>query len=390
LSEIRSSRERSETARPWLASRWDRLNGAGRVTGVDLARGLAVLGMFAAHLARIPVIDPADPETWIGIVHGRSSILFATLAGVSIGLMTGGTRPREGRQGREARLKIVVRAIVLFLLGVLLIATGVPVYVILPAYAVLFVLAIPFTGLNARALFATAAVIAVVMPFVQAWLGSADFWSTPVGNDLGLVLGWHYPFTVWIAFVLAGMGAARADLRRTRTQLWLLGGGGALAFVGYSLYAWTSPVPPAIAAPGAEPSFWEEVWTAADHSTGLLEVIGSGGFALAVLGACLLVCRTGVRWVVLPLRAVGAMPLSAYTAQLVVWWLVAEAVLGDAGDLTGFRNLDPLGPFVLWTIVGCTAWALLIGRGPLEWLLDRISHVVVAAERDRPADRLNG
>jgi uncharacterized membrane protein len=381
--------ERSRTTSAWLASRWDRLNGHGRVTGVDLARGLAVLGMFAAHLARIPVLDPADPETWFGIVHGRSSILFATLAGVSIGIMTGGVRPREGREAHNARLRIAVRALVLFFLGVLLISTGVPVYVILPAYAVLFVLAIPFTGLRARALFVTAAAIAVVMPFIQVWLDSADFWRTPMGGELGLVLGWHYPFTVWIAFVLAGMGAARADLRRTRTQLWLLGAGGLLAFGGYGLYAWTRPPGAASGATtGVETSFWDELWTAADHSTGLLEVIGSGGFALAVLGACLLLCRTWMRWVVLPLRAVGAMPLSAYTAQLVVWWIVALAVLGSARDLTGFRDLDPLGPFVLWTIVGCTAWALLIGRGPLEWLLDRVSQMVVDADRERPEDRL--
>ena len=44
-------------------------------------------------------------------------------------------------------------------------------------------------------------------------------------------------------------------------------------------------------------------------------------------------------WIVLPLRAVGAMPLTAYTAQLVVWAIVATAVLGDPGDLEGFRDL---------------------------------------------------
>ena len=66
------------------------------------------------------------------------------------------------------------------------------------------------------------------------------------------------------------------------------------------------------------------VWTAEPHSSGLLEVIGSGGFALAVIGLCLLACRTVLTWIVLPLRAVGAMPLTAYTAQLVVWAIVAR------------------------------------------------------------------
>ena len=37
-------------------------------------------------------------------------------------------------------------------IGIVLIATGVPVYVILPAYAILFLLALPLVSLGARAL----------------------------------------------------------------------------------------------------------------------------------------------------------------------------------------------------------------------------------------------
>lgn len=91
----RSERQRLASADAGrLASRLERLNGGARLAGVDLARGLAVLGMFAAHL--LWITDPFDwgtPGTWIALVDGRSSILFATLAGVSIGLVTGGRVP---------------------------------------------------------------------------------------------------------------------------------------------------------------------------------------------------------------------------------------------------------------------------------------------------------
>ena len=78
------------------------LNAPSRVRGVDLARGLAVLGMLAAHLLVIERFDPTRPGTWVDVVNGRSSILFATLAGVSIALLSAepgssGTRPRRGR-----------------------------------------------------------------------------------------------------------------------------------------------------------------------------------------------------------------------------------------------------------------------------------------------------
>lgn len=357
----------------WLATRWDRLSGPQRIGGVDLARGLAVLGMFAAHLLWITEpFEAGEPATWVAVADGRSSILFATLAGVSIGLVTGGAAPLAGAGMRVARGRLAVRAGLLWVLGIILIYTGVPVYVILPAYAILFFLALPFTRLRARALLPLAGGIAVVMPFVQALLDALPLWQTVSGSDLSLVLGWHYPFTTWIAFVLAGMGAARAGITRLRVQLWLVAAGAGLAFVGYATDAATGSAEAAEA-----DSVWGAVWTARPHSTGLLEVIGSGGFALAVLGICLLACRTFLRFVVLPLRAVGAMPLTAYTAQLVVWAVVASIVLGDPGDLSGFRALEPFWPLTVATIVLCTAWALLVGRGPLETGVDRVSRWLV-------------
>jgi uncharacterized membrane protein len=365
---------RTETKPPtWPRTEWDRLNGPQRVGGVDLARGLAVLGMFAAHLLWIEEpFDFADPGTWIAVVEGRSSILFATLAGVSLGLMTGGRTALQGRARSIADRRIAVRAGLLWLLGVALILTGVPVYVILPAYAILFLLAIPLTGFGPRVLLPLAAVLAVVMPFVQVLLDALPLWNTSPGSALSLAIGWHYPFTTWIAFVVAGMGVARADVRRLRVQCWLLGAGAALAVLGYGIDA-------AIGSGEAAEllSFDGALWTARAHSTGLLEVIGSGGFALAVLGASLLLCRTVLTFVVLPLRAVGAMPLTAYTLQLVVWAAVAGAELGDSGDLAGFRALEPFWPLTLGTIVFCTAWALLAGRGLLETALDRAAKFAV-------------
>jgi uncharacterized membrane protein len=346
-----------------LARGWIHLDGPGRLAGIDLARGLAVLGMFAAHLIALPDFSWSDPATWLDVASGRSSILFATLAGVSIGLVTGGRTPVAGAALQRARVRLGARAGLIWVLGILLIATGVPVYVILPAYGILFVLTLPFLPLRSGALFAIAAVLALVMPFVQVLLDGLPVWETETGALLDAVLGWHYPFTVWIAFVLCGLGIGRLDLRSARVGALLLTVGAALAAFGYGLAAISGPGSP----------FWKAVWTDAPHSTGLLEVVGSGGFAVSVIGLCLLVCRTPLRWIALPLRAVGSMPLTAYTAQLVVWAIMAAAVLGDPGDLSGFRALEPFWPMVWGTLIACTAWALLIGRGPLEWMVARVT-----------------
>jgi len=351
----------------WLRSRWERLNHAPRVTGIDLARGLAIVGMLTAHLVAVPDLVWTDPSTYLAVVDGRSSILFATLAGVSIGLMTGGEEPFRGRAMMTAWWRLAVRAGLLWVLGILLIATGVPVFVILPAYALLFLLAIPFTSLSARTLFLVAAALALVMPWVQVWLDALPVWSAPFGNDLSLALGWHYPFPVWIAYLLAGLGLARAGIRDLRVQIAALAAGTALAVLGYGLHIVSG------SASTLDPSSPVRAWTAHPHSNGVLEAVGSGGFALAVIGASLLVCRTVVVWVVLPLRAAGAMPLTAYTAQILVWAVWAAVALGDTAALLEFRALSPFLPITLGVLAGCTAWALLVGRGPLEWATDLVA-----------------
>lgn len=350
----------------------NRLNGPDRITGVDLARGLAIIGMFAAHLlVTADGFEWSDPRTWTALVDGRSSILFATLAGVSIGLVTGGRMPATGARMSIARWRLALRAAILLVLGILLILTGVPVYVILPAYAILFLLALPFTGMPAPTVLWAAAVLALIMPFVQPVLDGLPIWQMPFSAEIDAFLGWHYPFTVWIAFVLAGLGVARAGIRRLVVQLRMLVAGTALATIGYAL----ATLPP----PGSD-DYWWSVWSADPHSSGVLEVIGSGGFVIAVTAACLLLCRVAVlKAITLPLRATGAMPLTAYTVQLVVWALVSGIVLGDTNDLTGFRDLEPFWPLTIGTLVGCTAWALLVGRGPLEWVLDRTAKRVVSS-----------
>lgn len=346
-----------------------------RIDGIDLARGLAVIGMLAAHLLAIPDFDWTIPSSYEGIVHGRSSILFATLAGVSIGLVSGGPVPLRGPRLETARLRLLVRAGATWVIGVLLLFLAVPVYVILPAYALLFVIAAAVLPLRARTLLIAAAVVGLVAPFPQAAIDGLSFWSTPEGVDVSNAVGWHYPFLTWMAFVLAGMGAARLDLR-SRATPWLLALAGlALTAVGAALdIVW-----------GRSEVFGETPWTGEAHSSGLFEVIGSGGFALLVIGVCVLVCRTPLTWIALPLRAVGSMPLTAYSAQIVVWALTRPAAEPGVFELDAYRALEPFWPMTLGIILGCTVWALLVGRGPLEAGIDALARVTVRGRADAPS-----
>jgi len=118
---------------------------------------------------------------------------------------------------------------------------------------------------------------------------------------------------------------------------------------------------------------------ASPHSGGVLEVLASGGFAVAVLGLCLLVTRYA-RWVVLPLAAYGAVPLTGY---------VVQAILILAGAGTWLSN-----PVLVWValsllmMAGALIWTRTVGKGPLErltaWAADAMALTGGRAATERP------
>lgn len=360
-----------------------------RIPGLDLARGLAVYGMFAAHLLVTSDLHWNDPDTWDGIVDGRSSVLFATLAGFSLGLTSGkSVLTASSRSIRRRRL--LVRAALLWGLGVLITLTWVPVNVILPAYGALFIISAALFTLRPRILFLIAAILAIVMPFVVGGINHVWAGSGPEEPDrLSLLLGWHFPFPLWTAFLAVGLGVGKVigDNTRSMRPVWkLLAGGTVLTVAGYALIG---PVGNRAAAevdraehvgeaglPARMLSYLQDT----PHSSGVGEAVGSGGFALTVIAACVLLGSTKLRHIAWPIRVVGSMPLTAYTAHLLLWaaWMFGEdrTVTGtDAMD--GFRALDPFWPMLLCVTGGCVLWLLLFGKGPLERVLTRVSVAVV-------------
>jgi len=331
-----------------------------RIVGIDLARGLAVLGMYGAHVGVTEPFDWARPGTWLDVVNGRSSILFALLAGVSLAIISGRTRPVDGGELRAARIRILVRAVLVFAIGLGLVWLDTYIAVILPVYAVLFVAAVPVLRWRSRWLFVAAAVVAVAGP-VAAVVATL---TVPAGGPvLDLVLVGHYPAVIWIAFVLVGLGVGRLELTARRVQLRLLGSGVALAVLGYGLgvlanSAATAAVPP----PSIE---LQRFATIEPHSGSPFEVVGSTGFALAVLALCLLAAPVAGR-ALYPLAAVGSMALTAYTAHVVIVYFIGK---------TAFEQTDNglYLAFVVGALVLCTAWALTLGRGPLERVLTGVS-----------------
>ncbi len=345
--------------------------GSGRIGGLDLARGLAVLGMFGAHLDIAPELT-ADPSTWGAVVEGRSSILFATLAGVSMALLSGRTVPADGIDLVRARLRIAVRAAWVFAIGAVLEWLDTFVAIILGVYAVLFVLALPFLRWSPRRLLVAAGIVVVAGPPLNVVLGQALSVADAESHYVAeLLVTGTYPAMLWLAFVLVGLAVGRLDLAAGGVRARLAGSGAAAAVLGYAAgWGSTRTLADGVPSSGPEEGFaspvgeWEAAWLtgAEPHSGTTFELVGSGGFAVLVIAGCLAVADLLPR-LTAPLRAVGSLALSVYTAQIVVLCVLL------AVDPAAAQGVGTWLAFVLSALAGAGLWWWQLGRGPLERLL---------------------
>ncbi|KAB1867466.1 heparan-alpha-glucosaminide N-acetyltransferase domain-containing protein [Microbacterium algeriense] len=371
-----------------------------RILGLDVARGLAILGMAGAHIGETEPFEWLDPSTWTDLVHGRSSILFAVLAGVSIALMTGRSALPERERIPGIRLNLIGRGAVIFVIGLGLEMLNTPIAVILTLYGLLYVAVIPVLRWRPWQLLTGAAVLAVVGPALLALLSAVAL--NPYGSGIGFVLYGSYPLTVWMAFVLGGMALGRLRVDQVRTAVVALAVGVVLAVVGYGLggigqaagvgggSGSSSIVDGDIEGDLISPSGWEDypqalaavdplgavlraVFAVEPHSGGTAEILGSGGFALAVVALCLLLSRP-LRWPLLPLGALGSMPLTAYSAHV-----LSVALVGGPGGF--FSNNGFWAATAVGLLIATTLWSMFFGRGPLERLVGRGAAAMAAVPR---------
>lgn len=378
-----------------------------------MARCLALLGMVATH-----VLVERDPDGSLSVSQalagGRASALFAVLAGLSIALVTGRDRPFTGVARARASAGLVVRAALVAALGLLLGAVDSGIAVILTYYGVLFVLALPFVGLSARALGLLAGTWLVVAPvvshLVRPSLPERQF-SSPTFDQLvddpggllaELTFTGYYPAVPWLAYVLVGMAVGRLDLTSRRTA-GLLAAGGAVAAVLATVVSraltarpavqealLTDPPAPDVDAaalldrisaglPGTTPTdgAWQWLLVVAPHTATPFDLLQTIGSALLVVGLCLLaldvVGPTGRRTAAIFFGA-GAMTLTLYSVHVVAR---SQDLLPDA--------LRDSYLFHVMLLLGAGAvFAATRTRGPLEALVGAASRGVAGRPRVGP------
>lgn len=372
-----------------------------RVVGIDATRGVALLGMIAVHA--LPESDAAgQPTWWFAIFGGRASAAFAVLAGIGIAFMTGRGRVRRPA-GPATVAALGVRALAIGAIGLALGYTdGSVAEVILPAFALTYLLMIPLVFLPTWTVAVTGAVLAVGAPALShvllprlpdPALDNPTFGyllHDPGGLLAELSITGEYPALVWLTYLCAGLVIGRLSLTGTKVALGLLATGVLLADAASLasstlLYRYGGLAEIRIAQPesaltvsettdlltfggdGTAPtSTWWWLAVDAPHTGTPPDLLVTTGSAIALLGAVLLagsLTRPALRRLATvartPLAAAGGMPLTLYTAHII--YLNSGYDTFDAA--TGY-----LVQAAAVLLIGFV-WRGTTGRGPLEALV---------------------
>ncbi|GGI43523.1 putative membrane protein [Agromyces flavus] len=339
-----------------------------RIDGVDAARGIALIGMFVAHVA--PMASSVGANELIALADERPRLLFALTAGIGLGLISGAVRPVADRVERGVlRRQIAIRAVLLIALGVFVVVALRPlVFVILDVYGVAFLVMLPMLFLPARVAIVLGAVLLTMTPAIAA-IAERDPQTVELADSpVGLLVTWFvvgaYPVIIWVPVMLIGLGMARAGV----------GSPGVVhraALAGAAVACITLPLARLLPDPGEAAIDSPTVaWAAPVRAS--LETLGNTAVGVVVVAAVVALtalARPAVRRVartaLAPIIAMGAMPLTIYTAHLVV---ISMSKRTEDGRVT-----DDSWPLTVGLIVGSMVfawvWQRFVGRGPLEMLL---------------------
>lgn len=383
-----------------------------RIIGVDVARALALSGMVVAHMREPVEATDGSLDLWHQVVAGRSSALFAVLAGLSIVLAASLISTVEQPRLRpSARTALACRAVLIATIGLLLGAVAEGIAVILTYYGLLFLCALPVLRWQARSLALLAVgwgltaplaslILRPFLPRPSLVIPAPSSLADPLGLTAELLFTGYYPVLTWATYLFAGMAIGRLDLRSRRTSLRLALGGGALATISIVVSAMVtrsvsvqqslidtydredvsdwSALSERLASGlfGTSPTdswWWLAVWS--PHTGSIVDLAHTVGCALVILGLSLattsLLPARGQR-VVSVIFGAGSMTLTLYVGHVLTLalpdeWSWAHEVWVHV---------------VVLTVIG-TLFALARTRGPFEWFVAECSHAAAAAGETR-------
>ncbi|HCY85561.1 MAG TPA: hypothetical protein DHV36_10540 [Desulfobacteraceae bacterium] len=331
----------------------------GRISGYDLARGMAVLLMVVLNFKGVLAKTDAGPVWLSGLLElldRRAAAALVMISGAGVTLFF-----RQRAHRRTAGTALVNRSLFLCVCGLAL--TRIWSGDILHFYGVFIFLGILLAGrsgvfLAGFGLLAWSVSWLMILPVFEVL--EAGFDHAGIDFLVDLFFTGYFPIFPWAAYFAAGMGLGRLDLRQAklRQMLWILGVVLATVAVGSRLFGSLG---------------WNEINLALSTPMSVVSGLGTG-LCLIMAGADIALKTRGrlVRLV----EAAGRTSLSFYIFHiLVIHGLVR---FGEKGLpwVTG-AGICLFFLYAAWA----HRWTRRYGRGPLEAVMRRFTPV-------RPRDKV--
>lgn len=342
--------------------------GSRRLLALDAVRGLAVIGMYIQHFA----LSERNH-----FVSGNTMILFMLCSGISFTMMIQGMK-QKGTENPAIRTRVLARAIFIDLTGYLILMLNGPFGVVLQAYAMLFLLALPLTKCTTKILTIISAISFVMCPPLML-IGMSLFEGVALLSDIA---GGPSSALSWLPVFTVGMIIGRLDLSRTATaiRMAVTGIGILIPVKLFSLFTlpgiyqsfcdWllqiygTSPSIPdsyAVWPKNTLAPLWQMLFIDAPQGGSSFELlIGTGG-SLIVLAAVLLL-ETKAAWSLRSFANIGRLSLTLYSIQFILAWIL---MLIDIAP-TSIAQF-PMGDIVTGLLILAVSYLFSLQKtGPLE------------------------
>lgn len=334
-----------------------------RLLALDAARGLAVAGMFVQHFA----LNQTN-----SFVSGNTMTLFILCSGISYSIMSQ-SKVEQGVETNKFRSRVLARSVFIDLIGYMLLMLNGPFGMVLPAYAMLFILMLALVHYSARTLAVVSGVLFWVSPPLMI-IGLSIFADTAILHDIA---GGPLSALAWAPVFIAGMAIGKMDLYKFGTAIKFVVTGLVILVPSKLIALFLLPVlrqncesfllklssyknmqvdPYATWPLNTQPIQWQMLFLDSPQSGAAFELLIGLGGALILLGLLLLI-EHKYHVALNPFTGAGRVALTLYAAQFVLVWCTSLVGL----DLTGFDiGAIPFGDILV------AVSALLIG-----WLLSR-------------------
>ena len=343
---------------------------AKRLPALDAVRGLAVIGMYIQHFAL---------NQWNSFVSGNTMILFMLCSGISYAIMT--RRMLAGGGGMKfLNTRILARSVFIDFAGYLLILLNGPFAVVLTAYAMLYLLALPFIRLSTSKLFALSGILYFLSPPLML-IGMSLFEGAAILSDIA---GGPLSALAWSPVFITGMAIGRLDLHKTSNAIKFIAAGIIILIpvklmetfvmpgIFQSYMEWASLNPKIMNAEidvfamwplNTQPVMWQMLFISSPQCGSTCELLAGTGGSLILFG---FLCLSGKKCGALlkPFCNAGKLSLTLYVIQIVVGWGL-QIVAPD--QALKFIGAIPCGDIIITVLVIYLSYIFIkFKAGPIE------------------------